>query len=299
MLKSNITLKNTWLLLKNSFVEFIRDKSFIHGASLAYYTIVALVPMLYLAFISIGKFLGQEALIEIVADVAKEQIGVDDVSWLVEALTLIDLGSGSFVLQVVGIIILAFSASAIFSSLRTSLNVFFDVEVVEQRRSFFNGIIARGVSFLMLMLVAVVVIVFYFLETAFISFGAEFFGSGANTFFTSGFEHIASLLSNVIIFLFMFKYLHDGKIDWAIALRGSVFTATLVYLGQLLIKYYLINYFFAAGGGVAGTIMAILAWMFYSSQIIFLGAKITMVYARMIGRPILPKESKAVDIVPN
>jgi len=299
MFKSKLSLKDVWLLIKNSFVEFIRNKSFIHGASLAYYTIVALVPMLYLSFISIGKILGQEALIEIVADVAKEQIGITDVTWLVEALTIIDLGKGSFALQVVGIIILAFSASAIFSSLRTSLNVFFDVEVIEQKRSIFNGIIARGVSFLMLTLVAVVVIIFYFLETAFVSFGAELFGSGPNDFFINGFAHFTSLTSNVIIFLFMFKYLHDGKIDWGIALRGSIFTATLVYLGQLLIKYYLINFFFASGGGVAGTIMAILAWMFYSSQIIFLGAKITMVYARMIGRPILPKNPIIIESVPN
>lgn len=289
MPKTKITLRHVWLLFKNSFIEFVRDKSFIHGASLAYYTIVALVPMLYLSFLTIGKILGQEKLIAIVASVAKEQIGIDDVSWLVEALTLIDLGSGSLVLQVVGIIVLAFSASAIFSSLRASLNQFFDVEIIEKKKNFLDGLIARGVSFLMLTLVAMVVVVFYFMETAFVSFGTDIFGSDSNLWISKGIEHVASLVSNTIIFLFVFKYLHDGKVEWAIAFRGSVFTAALLYVGQLLIKYYLTNYFFAAGGGVAGTILAILAWMFYSSQIIFLGAKVTMVYARMIGRPIKPR----------
>ena len=288
-MSEKVKLRHVWLLFKNSFIEFIRDKSFIHGASLAYYTIVALVPMLYLSFISIGRFLGQEELIKIVSNVAREQIGIDDVSWLVEALTLVDLGKGNFVLQLVGVIVLAFSASAIFSSLRASLNVFFDVEKTETKKSFFHGILSRGVSFLMLTLVAVVVIVFYFLETAFVSFGSSLFGSDAHTYLIYFFEHTASLMSNIIIFLFMFKYLHDGKIDWLIAFKGALFTGSLVYIGQLLIKFYLTNYFFAAGGGVAGTILVILAWMFYSSQIIFLGAKVTMVYARMVGRPILPK----------
>lgn len=289
MPKNRITIQQVWRLLKTSFYEFFQEKSFIHGASLAYYTIVALVPLLYLLFISIGEILGQDQLISIVAAIAKEQIGIEDVSWLVDALKLVDLGAGNFVLQVVGIVVLAFSASAIFSSLRTSLNDFFDIEVVQMKRAIFHNILARLVAFLMLTLVAVVVVVFYFLETAFVSFGADLFEGEFNGWLTFGIEHITSLLSNTVIFLLVFKYLHDGIVEWGIAIRGSIFTAVLLYIGQLLIKYYLTNYFFAAGGGVVGTILVILAWMFYSSQIIFLGAKITMVYARTIGRPIKPR----------
>jgi membrane protein len=286
MFKEKLKFRQIGLLLKDSFVEFFKDKSFIHGASLAYYTILALVPLLYLSFLSIGKFLGQDKLIEIVADVAQEHIGIEDVSWLVDALHLIDLGKGSLVLQIVGVVMLAFSASAVFSSLRASLNTFFAVEIVSVKRSFLHAIIARSVSFLMLTVVAVVIIVFYFIETAFVSFGSSLLGDYMSVFVIEMIQHSISLLSNTIIFLFVFKYLHDGKVDWTIAFRGSLFTAILLYVGQLFIKYYLTNYFFAAGGGVAGTILVILVWMFYSSQIIFLGAKITMVYARMIGHPI-------------
>jgi membrane protein len=90
----------------------------------------------------------------------------------------------------------------------------------------------------------------------------------------------------VIIFVLIFKYLHDAIVPWKIALAGSVFTSILLYIGQLLIKYYLTNYFFARDGGLAGTILVILVWMYYSSHIIFLGAKFTAVYARKIGKPL-------------
>jgi membrane protein len=289
MWNKDVTLRHAWVLLKTSFEEFLHDKSFIHGASLAYYTIVALVPMLYLAFLSIGYFLGQKQLIEIIANVAKEQIGIEDVTWLIDALTLIDIGTGNTVLKVVGIIVLIFSSSAIFNSLRTSLNTFFDVEIPEKKVTFLQALIARGVSFLMLSGVAFVVILFYFLETAFVSFGSNLLGDKTQDTWIYVIEHAGSIFSNILIFLFVFKYLHDGVVEWGIALRGSVFTGILLYLGQLIIKYYLTNFFFAASGGVAGTILVLLAWIYYSAQIIFLGAKITMVYARMTGRPIRMK----------
>jgi membrane protein len=72
-------------------------------------------------------------------------------------------------------------------------------------------------------------------------------------------------------------------------MAGALFTAVLLYLGQLVINYYLANYFFAADSGVAGTLLAVLTWIFYTSQIIFLGAKYTSVYARMVGTPIKAK----------
>lgn len=287
MRTKGITFRHVWILLRTSFVEFLQDKSFIHGASLAYYTIVAMVPIIYLAFLSIGYFLGQQQLIEIIANVAKDQIGIEDVSWLIEALTLIDLGKGSLVLKVVGVIVLIFSSSAIFNSLRASLNTFFDVEISEKKMTFLQTLLSRGISFLMLSGVAFVVVLFYFLETAFVAFGSDLLGDSAQTMWVHVIEHVGSILSNILIFLFVFKYLHDGKVEWGIALRGSVFTGILLYLGQLLIKYYLTNFFFAASGGVAGTILVLLAWIYYSAQIIFLGAKITMVYARMTGRPIV------------
>ncbi len=277
-------------LFKTSFTEFFRDKSFIHGASLAYFTLVALVPILYLAYATIGRFLGQERLIAIIAQAAKDHIGIDDIDWMVALLGKLNVGGGSLTLEVASFIILAFSASAIFNSMRASLNTFFGVRTWEIKMSFWDQVKARLSSFLILTLVGFVFVLFYFLETAFVAFGSSVVGNESTGILSMLSTHGGSILSNSIIFFFVFKFLHDGVVHWRIAIRGAIFTGTLLYIGQWLIKYYLTHYFFAAGGGVAGTIFILMVWVFYSAQIIFLGAKVTKVYADMLNMPIHPKK---------
>lgn len=70
---------------------------------------------------------------------------------------------------------------------------------------------------------------------------------------------------------------------------GAFITALLVYLGQVLIKFYLTNFFFAADGGVVGSIFVVLAWIFYTGQILFLGAKFVKVYSEMAEIPVKPR----------
>lgn len=277
-------------LFKTSFTEFFRDKSFIHGAALAYFTLVALVPILYIAYATIGRILGQEKLINIIAELARDQVGIEDIDWLVVLLGKLNVGGGNLTLEIIGFVILAFSASAIFNSMRASINTFFGIHVWELKLGFFDQVKARLMSFFLLTFTGLIFITVYLLETAFVSFGAELLGRDSTTFITIISTHLGSILSNSVIFFFVFKFLHDGWVHWKIAIRGALFTGTLLYLGQWLIKYYLTHYFFAVGGGVAGTIFILLVWVFYSAQIIFLGAKVTKVYADMLNIPIVPRK---------
>ncbi len=277
-------------LFKTSFTEFFRDKSFIHGASLAYFTLVALVPILYIAYATIGRVLGQERLIKIIAEFAQEQVGIEDIDWLMDLLGKLNVGGGSLTLEIIGFVILAFSASAIFNSMRASINTFFGIRTSQLKLSFWDQVKARLMSFLLLTITGLIFILVYFLETAFVSFGAEFLGRDNTSTLTLLSTHVGSIVSNTVIFFFVFKYLHDGLVHWKIAIRGALFTGALLYVGQWLIKYYLTHYFFAVGGGVAGTIFILLVWVFYSAQIIFMGAKITKVYADMLNMPIVPRK---------
>jgi membrane protein len=99
-------------------------------------------------------------------------------------------------------------------------------------------------------------------------------------------QNLAPLLTNFIIFYFIFRFLHDAIVPRKIAMGGALVTTLLLYLGQLLIKYYLLHYFFAKDAGIAGTLLILLTWVYYTSQIIFFGAKFTMLYAKMVGCPL-------------
>lgn len=277
-------------VVKDTFKGFVEENSFFHGAALSYYTIFALVPLLYLSFATFGRIVGNKRMLEIIGYLLKEQIGITDINGILSFLDGVDLEGGNFVMQIIGVVILLISGTALFGSLRNSINAFYNIKpkIEGSKKIILSHLIARLVSISILTLIGVVIIVIYFAQTMLLSFGSYFLGNieVVNGIFTLLFEHGLSILSNVIIFTFIFKFLNDGLVGWRIALNGAILTSLLLYFGQLLIRYYLTNYFFAADSGIAGTILVILAWVYYSSQIIFFGAKYTAVYANKIGKPI-------------
>ncbi len=283
-----------WLLIKTTFIQFFQEKSFLHGAALSYYSIFALVPLLYLAFATFGKIVGNAKMAVIIGNLLKEQVGIQDVSGILSFLNGLDMEKGSFVANVVGIIALLISSTALLASLRGSINEFFDIERVyhSHKKMILAHLFSRLVSILLLTIMGIVAVAINFAQSILIHFGDKIFGGSDAIYglFLNTLTHGLSILSSVVIFLFIFKFLHDGVVQWKLALAGALVTSILLYFGQLLIKYYLGNLFFAKDAGIAGTILILLVWMYYSSQIIFFGAKFTAVYGKMVGKTIHAKE---------
>lgn len=281
-------------LLKTTFVEFWKESPLHHGAALSYYALMALVPILYLSVSFFGSFVGQETMLEIIKQVLRENIGLKDVEGIIDFLSTVDLTSGNTALRVVGVLALMFSSTAILNSLKRSIIEFYDLDKrkLNRRKKIVKNVIFRLVSMLAIAGMTSVIIAVYFAETLILSLEETYFQDNAFvSWMFSGFaHHVMPILVNLAVFTFIFKYLHDGIVAWRVAITGGVVTGILLYLGQLLIKYYLGNFFFAADGGVAGTFLVILVWVYYSSQILFLGAKFSFVYANFIGIPIKTKE---------
>lgn len=281
-----------WQLTKLSFKEFLNADSFMHGAALAYYAIFALVPIIYLAITSFGLIVGQDRVIEIVGDLMESNMGIADVSSFTDLMYKWEIGKGgTTLLKIMGITALIFTSTAMFGSLRKSLNSFFGIVPIRHYNALLETLIKRLLSFGLMAVFAAIAIVIYFAQSVLIAVGGKILSDGSffqETLF-SILEHVSILVINFLIFTLVFKYLHDGAVKWKLAMTGAFFTAVLLYAGQLIINYYLANFFFAANSGIAGTILAILTWIFYTSQIIFLGAKYTSVYARVTGMPIKAK----------
>jgi membrane protein len=98
-----------------------------------------------------------------------------------------------------------------------------------------------------------------------------------------------TIILNYLIFILILKYLNNAKVSWKVASTGALVTAILLFFGQLIIKYYLLNLFILGTVGIAGSFFIFLAWVHYSSQIIFIGAKFTYIFSKKIGQPILVK----------
>ena len=294
---SNKIQKLSWAecvnLFKKTVIEFASENSLFHGAALSYYTIFALVPILYLSIVSFGAFIGKFRMQSIISEVLTKQIGIKDVKGIMSFLSEIDFHKSNFVLQLIGVIVLLISSTAILSSLKHSINDFYDIQLIHssKKKMIFSNLKDRLVHVLLLMFFGLIIITTYFAQIVLLSFGDKLFNNlhGLHQFYSFITQNVIPLTTNIIIFYCVLKYLSDGIVLHRLALAGSIVTSTLLYLGQLGIKYYLTHYFFAKDAGIAGTILILLAWVYYTSQIIFFGAKFTAVYAKILGRPIQVK----------
>lgn len=277
-------------LVKSTLIDFFKDLPLMHGAALAYYALLALVPLLYLSITIFGQVVGHDKMLSIIESLLKEQIGLSDPESILSFLGDVNLGAGDLSLQIAGGFMIIFSSTAILGSLRKSINQFYGVEKPQlaAKKMIFKAVIYRLISMIFIAGIATVFIALYFMETIFLSLGNSFLEDlrFLGWIFSEFTQHGLPIISNIIIFSFVFKYLHDGVLRWGIAIRGAMVTGVLLYLGQLFIKFYLGHYFFASGSGVAGTMLMLLVWVYYSALILFLGVKFTATYAKQIGEPI-------------
>lgn len=277
-------------LFYESFLSFINVGAFFHGAALAYYTLFAFVPIIYLATSIFGRIFGQQTMEKIILDVFKNQIGIKDTTGIMNIVSGVDFDKPSLWMEILSVSIVVYTCSAFLVSLKRSINDFFKIKSYKRKEEniILNFIGFRFLSLGLLALFALVVILFYFVQI--------FIFSGIETYLNANDELVDvsvkiiqysfSIISNAIIFTLIFKYIHDGKVEFKLAIRGAIVTSILLFFSQLIIKYYLQNYFSLGNLGFVGSLFIFLAWVNYSAQIVFLGAHFTYKLGEEINCPI-------------
>jgi membrane protein len=241
------TRANRWYLnfqiIKLTFINYIKEGAFFHGAALAYYTLFALFPILYLSISSFGKIVGRDKMVSIIQQLFYEKVGLSDTDTIIEYLKVIDLDNGSWLMSVVSVLVLLYACSAFLVSLKRSLNDFFDVKHDENDNIVLKLVSFRFLSVLLLSAFALVIILFYFFQIFVVSLieHSVLSYNGIINFSMLCLNHALSIISNVIIFWVILKYVNDAKVSNKLALKGAVLTALLLYGSQLAIKYYLQN----------------------------------------------------------
>ncbi|MBM3916557.1 MAG: YihY/virulence factor BrkB family protein [Sphingomonadales bacterium] len=273
--KSQLLLKAFWQALK----EYVQEGAFHHGAALAYYTLFAFIPIIYLTTSIYGRIIGQQNMRAVVGSILKSGLGIQDSESILKLVEGMSIDKPNLILELASIGILLYTCSAFMVSLKRSLNEFFNVSKKSRQESnlFMEIIGFRFLSVLLLALFALVIILFYFLQIFIFSALTSWlqWNNGFVDFSLQLIQIAFTLLSNILIFSLIFKYMHNAKVSWRIARIGAVATALLLYLSQWLIGYYLQHYFVMGTLGVANSIFIMLAWVHYSAQIVFFGAKYT------------------------
>lgn len=265
-------------ILRETIAEYFKESAHFHAATVSYYTLFSLIPLMYLAVALFGYVFGEVFCVNAITDFFSTYIGLKDITMFTEYFKSINQHSNNWLLNFIMTLLLLYSCSAFMLALKHSLNDFFDVEIklVKKKSKILKKLKVRLISLFQLTGIALIVFIFYFVQLFLINVLSSWISSTNSDFFVL---HIFSpFLLNLILSVLMFKFLQDGELNWRCAIWGAAVTSLLLLVSQLLIKWYLQNYFMLGKSDIIGSVFILMAWVFYSVQVIFFGAKFTYIY---------------------
>jgi membrane protein len=284
-----------WGMLKQTFTDWSNDKVPRLGAALAYYTVFAIVPLLIIIIAIIGLAFGEEAAQSYIFDQIGGLVGEQSANAIKDMIHKADKPSTGIVATVVAAVTLLFGASGLFGQLQDALNTIWGVEP-KAGRGIWGLIRDRFLSFMAVLGTGFLLLVSLVLSAGLSAFG-KWFGSWlpAPEAILQALNFVISFGVITVLFAMMLKLLPDARIAWSDVWVGAVITALLFTLGKFFIGLYLGKSDVGSAYGAAGSLVIILLWVYYSSQILLFGAEFTQVYANTSGAKIVPTE-QAVSV---
>lgn len=270
-------------LLRDTYREWSADNALRLGAALAYYAVFSLTPLIIVAIAIAGLvFERQDAHAQVVAEISKliGRDGAEAISGMIKRATAPVAGIGASALSV-GVILLG--ASGAFAELQQGLN---DIWKVPSRPE--HGVLRvlreRGASFLIVLVVGWLFLLSLMLNAAIAALDQWFADHlPASNDLLRATHFVISSGVGALLFAMIFKYIPDVRIAWRDVWISAAVTSLLFLLGQWVIVLYLAHSAVASAFGAAGSLVIILVWVYYSSQILFFGAELTKVYAKKHG----------------
>ena len=277
--------------IKQVIAEFIDDNVMKYSASLAYYTVFSLAPMLIIIISICGALFGRVAVQGQIYGEIKDLVGSSAALQIQENIKNIHLTKDTPVATIFSAIVLVIGGTGIFGEIQDSLNKIWGLKV-KTKKTWWKLILNRLLSFSLIISLGFGLIVSLVLNAVIAIIGDRLNNilSGVGKIFIPIIDNVLSFGITTLLFAIIFKVLPDAKIRWKDVSIGAVITAILFTLGKLGIGYYLGRSNMATIYGAAGSIIIIMLWAYYSSVILYLGAEFTKVYANEHGTKIQPSE---------
>lgn len=295
---TNMTiLKNIWSFAKELFDEYGKDNAFQKGAALAYYTVFSIAPIIILVVAIAGIFLGKEAVNNEIFTQLDDLIGSEAAAQTQEMVKNSAQAKGNFIATVMGIVTLVFGATAVFNELQNSLNSIWSLKA-KPKNSVVGFLLTRVFSFGMIVTIGFVLLVSLVLNSLIVAFSDKLVEhlSLVTTVIVNLINFFVSLALTGVLFGTIYKILPDANVSWRSVIAGGMFTSVLFTIGKYAIGLYLGTSSVGTTFGAAGSVVVLLLWTYYTSQILFIGAEFTYVYAKRRGEPIQPN-SHAVRVI--
>jgi len=283
---------NVFSLLKQTFQEWLQDKAPQLGAALAYYTVFSLAPLILVLLAIIGVIFRDDPA-GAWHKITQQMSYFLDPSALQVVQNIAEKASQpgkSTIATIIGITLAIFGASGVFGQLQDALNTIWGVKAKPTqgiwgflRSRFLSFAMVAGICFLLLVSLAIEALL-----KGFSHYVQSVLPGGIVIAVTVYLVFDFAVV--VLLFAMIFKFLPDVQIQWRDVWIGAIITAILFGIGKWLLGFYLGSGAAGSAYGAASSLITLLLWVYYSSQILLFGAEFTQVYAARSGRAFKPSE---------
>lgn len=289
-------LKTTGSLFKKAYNAFDDDNAIKFSASLSYYTIFALPPLIMIILSICGFFFGKDAVNGTFFWQIHGMVGKEAALQIQETIKNIELSDSNLFATIVGGITLLIGASGVFAEIQSSINFIWGLKA-KPNKSIAKFIKNRLMSFSMIASLGFLLLVSLTVNTVMDVLNAKLvlYFPDATVYLFYILNIVILFLSTTLLFSIIFRTLPDGTIAWKDTLIGSSVTGILFMIGKFAIGFYIGSSTIGSAYGAAGSVIIILVWVYYSAIILYFGAEFTKVYAMEHGQKIIPNDY-AVEI---
>ena len=283
--------KKWWKIIVATFMGFIDDNGLKLSASLAYYTMFSIAPFLILVISVVGLFFKHDAATNAIYPQIVHYVGVQAATQIQDILKNLAFSGKSFTALIISIVTLLIGASSTFVEIQDSLNIIWRVKA-KPKKGWLKLIQNRFLSFSLIVSLAFLLLASLVVNLIItgLSTDLEHFLPLITGFLFKAINLGITFTVITVLFAIIFKFLPDVKIHWRDVRAGALFTAAFFMIGQYGINVYIEYTARSSAYGAAGSILAVLVWIYYTSAILYIGAEFTQVYAEAIGTKIEPAE---------
>lgn len=284
------SLRGFWEVLKEAGSKFKSDKVTKLSASLAYYTIFSIGPVLLIVIYLANIFWGQAAIEGKIIQQIQDFTGKEAATQVQEVIKNASIGGTSTLTGIIGFATLLIAATTVFAEMQDSINFIWKLRVKKVKASWKKTLWTRLTSFsivISLGFILLVSLVINAIMEGFIDKIQELFPQIAFAL-VYVINIVVTLIIITLLFGIIFKVLPDAKIQWKDVIVGAVFTAILFMIGKFGITLYITKSDIGSSYGAAGSLVVLLLWVYFSSTILYFGAEFTKAYAMKFGSEIRP-----------
>ena len=276
-------------VLRSTFKLYTKHDTGTLSAALSYYMIFSIAPVIIIVITLVGEFLGPHAAQGEVKDQLQNFLGDQGATQIENLIKAVYNPGKTLITTVIATLFLIVGATTVFNQLRTSLNTLWEVKP-QAKKPIVKYILTRVFSFGMIICVALLLLVSLVINAGVSAFSdyLTYYFSGFSIFLLNFFHHALSVVSSMLLFAFVFKFLSDAKLKWSMVWEGAFFTAILFSIGKHLISFYIGTTHVSTKYGAVGSSVMILIWVYYSSQLVFFGAQFTKALAMNRGYSLDP-----------